>query len=344
MNITPDLSRLPLAIAPKGDEKEMLSVFPEGGKTVVKINYSSLSVIQECGRKADYSLIRKLKGKQDSPALIFGTAVHKALEVFYIAPREVRKMPRDFEENAGLMAYGHPAPSEELLYSCIGAFVKGAEALRGLPDTDKRSLASGVWMLCHYFKTYIDDPWEVFVDSEGPVVERRCEAVLFEDDSLKIILHGTIDVVLRNAQNGAVLPADHKTSSVVGSDFYNRLKPNPQYSGYFWLAKESLGITGDGFLVNCVEVKSKPLTARGGPPKFPRQVTDRSEADIAEFKQQVISYTKQFLRWREEGFYPQGSVSICANYGGCQYLEVCRAPENIRETIIENKFSEGNKP
>jgi hypothetical protein len=343
MNIMPDLSRLPLAITPSGDEKEMLSVFSEGGKTVVKINFSSLSVIQECGRKADYSLIRKLKSRSSSPALVFGTGIHKALEVFYSAPRERRKMPRDFEENAALMAYGHAAPSDELLYACISAFVAQNEPLRALPDTDKRSLASGVWMLTHYFKAYIDDPWEVFVDDKGPVTERRCEAVLFEDEKLKIILHGTIDVVLRNAQNGAVLPADHKTSSIVGNDFYNRLKPNAQYTAYFWLAKEVLGIQGDGFLVNCLEVKAKPLTARGGPPKFPRQVTDRTEADIAEFKQQVVSYTKQFLSWREENFYPQGSVSICANYGGCQYLDVCRAPESIRETIIENKFSEGSQ-
>lgn len=343
MTIIPDLGRLPLAIAPQGDEKEMLSVFAEGGKTVVKINFSSLSVIQECGRKADYSLVRKLKGKQLSAALVFGTAIHKPLEIFYLAPREQRKMPVNFDEHASLMAYGHAAPSDELLYRCVAAFVQAAEPLRGLPDTDKRSLASGVWLLTHYFKTYIDDPWVAFVDEKGPVVERRCELDLFEDDSLKIILHGTIDIILRNEQNGAVLPGDHKTTSIVGSDFYNRLYPNFQYSAYALLAREVLGIKADGFLVNALETKSKPLTPRGGPPKFFRQVTQRTEEDFKEFKETVIFNVRQFLSWRENNFYPQGSVSICANYGGCQYQKVCSAPHSIRETVIENTFSEGSK-
>lgn len=342
MNITPDLSGLPLVVTPQEGEKEMLSVFSEGQKTVVKINFSSLSVIQECGRKADYSLLRKLKGKSDSPATVFGSAIHKALEVFYLAPREERKMPRDFDEHSALMAYGHPAPTEELLYRCVAAFVKRAEALKGLPDTDKRSLASGVWLLANYFKVYENDPWVCFVDKNGPIVERRCEHILHEDEKLKIILHGTIDLVMRNEQNGAVLATDHKTTSIVGNDFYNRLYPNVQYSTYAYLAREVLGIKSDGFLVNALETKSKPLTPRGGPPKFFRQVTVRTEKDFEDMKKIYIDAVRRFLYWQSTGEFLQGSVTICANYGGCTYLKVCNSPHEIRETVIQNTFSAGS--
>jgi len=340
MQVTPDLGRLPLAITPTGDEKEMLSVFQDGEQTVVKINFSSLSIIQECGRKAQYSLIRKLKSRTESPATLFGSAVHKALEVFYLAPRAERVFPVRFEEHAELMAYGHPAPTEELLYRCLAAFIKGAEQLKALPDTDKRSLASGVWMLCHYFRVYAEDPWVCLEDEKGPIVERRCEYPIYEDSKLKIIMHGTIDIVLRNEQNGAILPGDHKTTSIVGNDFFTRLYPNYQYSFYAFLAREVLGIEADGFLVNALETKSKPLTPRGGPPKFFRQVTKRTEQDYEEMKKVIYDAVQRLLHWREGGFFPQGSVTICTNYGGCSYHKVCSAPHEIRETVIENTFSE----
>lgn len=338
MLITPNVTQVPPRIARK-DNKEMLSVWQESGKTHVKINYSSLSIIQTCARKAYYSLDQGLVSEYDSPAVVFGSAIHAALERFYKEPRGNRSIPRDFVETSDLMAHGHDDPEQtHFLYDCIREFLKAAEPLSALPPTDKRSLPNGVWILQEYFNTYIDDPFEVYMDKDGPVTERRCEATLYEDDELKIILFGTVDVILQNMQTNVVLAADHKTSSMVGQDFYNRLKPNHQYTGYMWLAQECLGIKGNGFMVNCIQVKPRPKTARGAAPHFPRQVTSRSEEDIQEFKDAVVSGVQDFLRWKQTDRWPIGSVDSCAFWGGCQYLEVCGAPHKVRDAIIENKF------
>lgn len=339
MIITPELGKLPLAIE-RSHAKEMLSLTQVGEQTQVRINFSSLDMIQNCPRKAQLSLLEGWKSKADSPATIFGGAIHKALECFYLAPRSEREIPKGFAEESDLMAHGHPAPNDMLLFRCISAFTEHASALRGLADTDKRSLSSGVWLLQNYFKTYIADPWEVLYDEKGePLVERRAEVLLEETPSLKITGFGTIDVVLRNAQTGGVLAADHKTSSIIGNDFYNRLKPNAQYGFYYYLAKEVLGLPVSGFLINCLEVKSRPLTARGGPPKLLRQVTTRTPEDTAEMIRTFTEATKRFLSWKEADSFPLGPVNSCASYGGCQYLEVCSSPENIRPTILENKFT-----
>lgn len=328
------------------ESKEMLTII-EGpdGLTTVRINYSSLSLIQSCARKSYYSLFRGLKAKQESTALLFGTAIHKALEVYYLLPRGERKVPQGFAALADLMPFQDKESwPEGPLFSVIAAFIEAAQPLRLLPDTDSRSISSGVYLLNNYFKTWGSDPWVIFSDEHGPVVERRAELEIYREcdeagkPTLIIILHGTIDVILRNEQTEVILPADHKTSSRVGNDFYNRLKPNPQYSGYFLLAKEVLGIEGSGFLVNCLQTKARPLTARGGPPNFPRQVTTRSDFDLQEFKEQVVEETKKYLSWRKRNVWPLGPVSSCTEWSGCEYREICAAEPEIRETMLENKF------
>lgn len=339
MLVSPDLSRTPLECnTPQA--KEMISVSRVGAKTKVRVNSSSISVILTCMRKAEYSLVRKLKPKVESAALTFGTAVHKALEVFYSEPRQNRNIPKDFRKRSELIPFGTYPSEDHFLYRAVRAFVEKAETLRALPDSDRQSLTSGVWLLQNYFEIYITDPFVVMHDKDGPITERTCEVTLYEDESLIIELFGTIDVVLQNEQTGVILPADHKTSSMVGPDFYSRLRPNHQYTGYVYLAQKVLGLKTDSFLVNCLQKKSKPLTPRGGPPQFPRQVTRRSDEDIQEYIEVMKYCVHRYLEALESGNWILGDVNACAMYQGCTYLDVCSAPKSLRENIIESKFFE----
>jgi hypothetical protein len=342
MKVTPELGfALPERTEPS--DKEMLSVRLVDGKYFVRINYSSLAVIQTCLRKAELMLYEKFRSKVESPATLFGTAVHKALEVFYSAPREERMIPVNFAERADVMIEGPDAgpTSSELLFRCIRTFLTHAEPLRALPDNDKRSLSAGVWLLCHYFRTYIDDPFTVLTDERGPITERFCESILLDSAELQITYFGTVDVVLRNDRTGVILPCDHKTSSVVGNEFYSRLKPNAQYSGYCWLAQNALGLDVDSFLVNALQVKSRPVTARGGPPQLPRQVTKRTQADLAEFKESVIHGVRTYIRATQERLWVLGDVNSCSMYGGCTFLPVCSSPAEIRKNVLEANFVKG---
>ena len=334
----------------QGKPKEMLTVRTEADGTLnVKINSSSLSILQECWRKSYYSLVRQLKSNVEGPATLYGTAIHKALEVFYSGHKEERKLPDDFTKTVELMGAGAPAsPLEEaaLPLRAIRAFLDAAAPLSALPASDKRSHATGAWTLEHYFRTYVDDPYVILRDAAGaPMGEKIVECEVWREPGLAITLFGTIDCILRNEENGTVLVTDHKTSSVVGEQFYNRLKPNHQYTGYLVLAQRVLGLDTNAFMVNCIQVKAKPVTSRGTPPNFPRQVTTRSEEDIAEFIMTLRYYVRQFLELRAQGdgeeHFPLGHVSTCASYNGCQYLKVCGAPSILRENILEAEF---NKP
>jgi len=334
----------PTLIKKPKSNKRMLEIVTDRDGLHVYINSSSLSVLQSCPRKAYYILHRELRSKYEAPALTFGTAIHKALEVFYAEPREGRIFPttaiamrKDFE----LLAFGGDielTAQSNVFYRSAEAFLKAAAPLVDVDPADKRSMSNGLWTLGHYFENYQHDPYTIVCDAEGPMVERSLQSKIHSEDGLHIYVHGQIDVVLKNEAQGQICAADHKTSSQMGKDFYNRLKPNHQYSGYVWLAQQELGIDSDLFIVNGVEVKAKPKTARGSGPKFPRQITRRTVEDLKDFKDAIVYWTHQYLEWKEKDLWPIGSVDSCAMWGGCGFLKVCSQPENIRPNIIEAEY------
>ena len=328
----------------KDGVKEMASVSSRGGKTLVRINSSSLSLLQECLRKSYYIFKKGFVTHNENTATLFGSAVHAALEVFYSGASKERKIPPNFSREMELWSKGEePSTSKEfLVYRAAQAFLEKASPLISLEDSNKRSVTGGMWTLEHYFKTYIDDPYTVVRDSDGPMVERGCVFTLYEDDFLIVEYFGTVDVILKHERTGSILVTDHKTSSVVGQQFYNRLKPNHQYTGYLLAAREFFGLDTDKFLVNCIEVKAKPKTARGTPPNFPRQVTVRTEEDYAEFRAVVLYHARVLAAlWdKPEEEWTLGPVSSCASYAGCQYLRICSSPQNLRKNIINAEFTE----
>lgn len=335
VKFVPSDASLPI---PSQAPKEMLSVSrSDEGRTKVRINSSSLALIQECPRKVKYVLKERWVAESESPATLFGSAIHKALEVYYSVVPEVRGPLPKFEE-LELMSFGHPAPSEGLLYKCTSAFLEKAQPLSPLPTEDKRSLQSGVWLLWNYFKAYLDDPYVTYVDEKGPFVERPFSFILLQTPTLEVEYFGQIDLILQNKATGDLLVCDHKTSSIVGNDFYNRLKPNHQYTGYLLGAREAFGIKTDSFLINCLQVKEKPKTTRGTPPHLPRQITTRTEEDYQEFREVIKHAANTFIHWEETQEWPLGPTNVCANYGGCSFLPVCSAPFSLRENILKSKF------
>lgn len=343
MLITPKLDESPVLSVPRlGPPKEMISTRKlEDGRTLVRINSSSLQVIQECMRKAQYTLHEGWIAKEESPATLFGSAVHAFMEVFYSGRFEERRLPRlvDFE----LMAAGQriDGDEEDLCLKSFRAFLKKHEPISELPAEDKRSAANGAWILHHYLKSFIIDPYVAYVDDKGPFLERTFTLKVYEDESRVIEIFGTIDFVFRNLNTNKLIPGDHKTSSFLGfgdSSYFDREKPNHQYTGYIMGCREVFGLDVFEFLVNIIEVKAKPKTERGKGPSFPRQPTSRSLEDIEEFRQAVAYYSTMYEASLKSEIWPMGPVQSCASYGSCSFRAVCSSPKNMRQTILQNKF------
>lgn len=337
-------------LIPAAEPKEMLSCRVDGDSVRVRINFSSLSLIQECLRKFEYVVVRKLRSNLESPATLFGTAIHKGLEVFYSGDASERTLPPNFWETSGMIGFGHWEPEWEkyLLFRSLRGFVEKAKPLAALPAENKRSAQTGVWLLGHYLEKNLEDPYVVFCGADGkPIVEHKFTMPLGsyvrEDGrTVHIDAFGQIDVVLRHTVNGDILPADHKTTSQLGAPFYQRIDPNFQYTMYLWAAREVLGLQTNSFLVNALQVKEKPKTARGSAPQFARQITHRDEGHFAELRTAIFdsveAHVSRLLTGRP---YPMNTPGPCSNYGGCQFHDVCAAPTQLRETILKTKFNGG---
>lgn len=320
-------------------QKEMLSVSFEEftsledsisvtrTRPVVRINNSSLDLIQTCKRKAYFALERNLKSNEESTALSFGTAVHKGLETWYSESRTTRR---------DSTCKGDRHDDSEHLPECItcrsiSSFMSSCGPCAHLDLGDKRHPYNGVRILQKYFEKYADDPFEILVDSHGPIVERRVEFTLIDEPNLKVIFFGTIDAILKNTETGVILVCDHKTTSTLGSDFYNRIKPNFQYTGYVMGARKCLNLDTNLFLVNGLQVaKTKADLAR--------QVTQRDEEDFKELTVAVRYAVEDYLKCKETGVWPQTSPGPCTQWGGCQFRNVCEVPSSLRENVITSMF------
>lgn len=334
-----------LVLHPK-TPKEMISVtgLPDGRRKV-RINSSSIATVQECLRKSKYSLFEGWKSGNESPATLFGSAIHAALEVFYTGSPEYRKLPK--LETLEIMSYGHKVEGQDqdLILKSVKAFIEKAQPLSPLGEGDKRSIQNGVWLLHEYFKKFIDDPYIAYCDDKGPFLERTFSLPFYSDSKIEIELFGTIDFVFKNMTNGLLLPGDHKTSSSLNfgeSSYFDRDRPNSQYTIYSLAANKIFGIKSEDFMVNVFEVKSKPKTSRGSGPSFPRQLTKRTEEDYEELNEVVLDAVERYLFAIDNNRWPLGSVDICGKYGGCSYKQVCASPKSIRDTILNNKFTKGN--
>lgn len=321
--------------------KEMISVkTDESGKTRVRINFSSMDVIQNCLRKANFLLVEKWKPETESGATVFGSAVHKALEVYYSGAPEERVMVSLDDLTMAVYNYA-PAEGDKLLVRSVKAFAEKALPLSPLPDSDKHSLVNGAWILHSYFKAFIDDPYVTYIDEDGPFVERQFSLVIHEDADLIVEIFGTIDFAFQHIHTKEILPGDHKTAGFLnfgGSSYFDREKPNHQYTGYLLGFREVYGIDTKHFLANIIEKKLKPKTAAAKGVSFPRQITERNEDDFVEFKEAMVHTVRLFLEAQKTGVWPMGPIGACTAYGSCMYRQVCSVPRSMRQTLLQNKF------
>ncbi len=311
----------------------MLSVRTFGNLTEVSINYSSLELIQTCPRKAYYSLKQGLEKDVIAEPLVFGSAVHKALEVWYCAPLENRiassLICEDYQVDPQTVPPDHTQNCARCL--AIDAFRESGEVLSALAFDDKRSLDNGTAILNAYFDEYHSDPFVVFSDEKGAYVEKCVGHVIHEEPGLRIIFFGTLDLVLRDLITKELFIVDHKTTWALGSEFYNRIHPNFQYTGYVWLVRNALGLDVSRFMVNGIQVAK----AKRG---FARQFTERNDEHFEELRLAVVHNVKKYLEFEQSENWPQNTPNPCSMYGGCSFRPLCEAPKELRGAITEANY------
>lgn len=313
----------------------------------VYINYSSLDVIQTCMRKAFFSLREGYTRDAPNPATMFGTGIHKALEVYYCSPIENRKKSSlECDEYQVHLLRNEFLPGHGSCARCaaVFAFLEATKSLAQLPDLGARSQGNGLEILNAYCDHYKDDPYELVRDSDGPICERTFELPLRGDTlffggrefPIEIVLFGTIDSILQDKITGEIIVCDHKTTSALGKDFFNRIAPNFQYTMYFYGAKEVLKLQPKRFMVNGIQVaKTKQAFER----QFTYITQDAIDEMLLALRHNVCRYMQAIL----SDSWPQSTPNSCAMWGGCTYRQVCELPKALQQNVLEAHYVRGNK-
>lgn len=272
-------------------------------KLVITVSANSLN-LSACMRKYDYAKLRSRKTLERAPSIDKGDLVHHMLENYYKGKIKQRELGLSHADLIDL------------------AIEKGRQRATetDLSIQDAEQCVQAVKQYCIFYK---EDPWI-------PVeVESAFSYNLFEDDEIRIIFEGKIDLVCINPlRNNMRLVIDHKTGSrnSVPSGLSN------QFMGYCVVSGTKLAIMNRiGF--------QKTL-----PPdkKFVRHILPYPQKVLDEWVEWTIWRARFIAACIQEGsFHPD--FTKCDEYGGCQFKDVCLAPPETRDDMLMRFFRKGER-
>ncbi len=291
----------------------------------MKVDNFALSMFQTCPAKYDLRIRQGWTTAGKSAALGFGGALHEGLAVWY-KTGDLKQSLRAIEE---------VWPS-------------------GLPVDDWRTKEKCLETMLRYTKEYPREAFHVVGYPENPMVEctftidtglfLRCDTCLEHDNtdprspqcarckSMRepIEYGGIFDGLVEF--NNTVFVLEHKTTSQLGSYYFNQFKPNNQVSGYVWAAGLLSGRRVGGAFINAIGIYKSSTT------RFERQITTRSAVAIEEW----LSYVKdtcEMIRTAERtGRWPM-FTGACTLYGQCEYHKVHVLNTEVeRQKLLEQDY------
>lgn len=186
--------------------------------------------------------------------------------------------------------------------------------------TNKHTQSAGRLMLKDYFNRYQDDELVVIGNEKQ-----------FEIDLGSCMYRGRIDKLVQGESGISVM--DHKTTSYLGSTFYNMSKPNGQFTGYIYAADCEYGEVGtlivDGLLVP-YPYKSKPLVT-----DFQRVVTSRTPKELEMWAENIRGIVCNINKWRKSKLFPKydKGYNCSSRWGECAYRNLCLMALNPQDIV-----------
>lgn len=265
---------------------------------------------QTCPAKFDLRMNEGWTSRRRSGALGFGAALHEGLAVWH----------RGGGLQAALLAIDSKWPD-------------------AMPVDDWRTKEKCLTVMIDYTKNYPTETFKVVGMPDNPVVEvpftldfgmyLPCNECGFEAGGIdeperatcpncnaprEPLEYGGIYDMLVDF-DGQLFVVDHKTTSMMGAGYFNQFKPNNQMTGYIWAAGALSGKKVSGALINAIGM------FKVGKTRFDRQITSRSDEEIAEWKMNVYTECCNIQHHKRTGIWPM-RTGACTLYGLCEYHSV----------------------
>jgi hypothetical protein len=259
---------------------------------------STISCFQTCRRKYYYQYVRHLRPKIKGTPLIFGGAIHDALDCYY--------------KNSN---------KEEGAVEAVKLF-KGAYST---PEGDElRTVENGMKLLAWYFTKYKHEPFTVCGKPE--------EGFVFPIGD--ILYGGRLDLPVE--WDGQLWIMEHKTTTRLGTGYFDQFELDKQPTGYIIALEEYSGRKCAGCIINAMEPwkEVKRVTAKTKQPEdhFLRKPLTRSRELKERFRYNVQAIVRD-IKWCESNgeFQEAEKKESCYYYNrSCPYLQLCQYGENDR--------------
>ena len=195
------------------------------------------------------------------------------------------------------------------------------------PSDDKRTLIVGKKLLQLYFDKYAHESFEVLA-SELPFTAPV---------NAGISLIGRIDKIVK--WDGVIYVLDHKTTSRLGYEFFYKIKPNMQFDGYIWAARQLGYPTCSGIVLDAL-LTAKGLTVPAQLAKLTplaRDVSMRTEKDIAKYLRNLPLIVEDIRKCYDTNIWYE-NTEACCDFIECPYRKICKEDEDIHERIISMDY------
>jgi hypothetical protein len=317
------------------------SILMKGAKLAmirIENDYSKTSCFNACQRKYFLSYVLKRVVDSTPAAPGFGSLVHLFMSSWY----------KD------------------------GDFLKAIQVVNKWEDREgdeKRTQVRMAEILTNYTRQYPSEPWKI-IANEVPIelripvpedfkqfIDRKYVQVDYQPpgsfielpaitETPEFYLIGKVDLVIE--WNGWLYGVDHKTTSSLGSSYFNRFKPDLQMFGYTWALRELFGSRVQGMLVNAISTAKTAGQVGSKAQAFARQLVTRTQKELDLYPETMISLLWKVHQaeatWEDAAsgqpdklayflgsgvarslanFHFPPNFDSCTDYGSCQYRELC---------------------
>lgn len=325
----------------QGEAIRKLFDWKDSDHLILRIDWSSLSDQLSCNRLAEFKLVHS-KSRATTPALVFGAAMHSALELYYKRGRLCDKsqlytdakliIDKEFAESGLLASKDYRTPEY-----CLESFVRYVNFYKDEPFfatqyEDKPMVEFGF----HFpLGETLFNPRTFDLYTPGQLTTNAdLEQAAPRDKMIRLSIEwsGLVDGIFSDGDTNYVV--DHKTTSMISGDFFDTFEIATQPIGYVLACKRNLPeIPISGFMVNVIACRKPTKSGVSFEPM--RRIYHYQEHHFQDWILDTLAIINELLFNLSENYFPRKTSWCAGKYGKCAFFDVCNLPPAMRMAQLE---------
>lgn len=302
---------------------------------ILRIDNTTLERFQTCARSAEFYCVNRRQSR-DSAALAFGGAIHEGLAVLY---RDgFNQITKAVEVTLAKIKSTWQPEADEWRTPQLACETIIDYAEKYKHDTIKPITYDGELFVERAFSLYLGS---IHLDRTLPQTAFELGVTMSEGqdqplyiNKLHILWSGRLDMAVTEGDDN-VFVLDHKTTSIMGDQFFADFQLSQQMLGYVWAMRKLLPERNViGTIVNAI-AQRKP-TKTGKSLEFKRQTFFQNLWMQEEWERDVMAGIERFVHSLCVGFFPKSPKWCFGKYGKCPYHEVCTLPPDLRMSLLNS--------